>query len=159
MHSPYNSHDSVPISKFVYSKDKSYLQHYRSKRNANRIRRESAKTMTVFDPAYYVRMKQFQYAKERSEFDVDAQDRSLKLSNCYEESNALQCPKYPIYSTARKYGVPSLDWLFDKTNKHQREPTPLQNLNQAPSVHGSRPSKQIRTRHKKSKARKKCHKG
>lgn len=122
------------------------------------IRRESAKTMTVFDPAYYVRMKQFQYAKQRSEFDVDPQDHSLKLSKCYEESNALQCPKYPIYSTVRKYGVPSLDWLFDKANQHQREPTPLQNLKQAPFVQGSQSSKHIRTRHKKSKARKKCHK-
>lgn len=94
----YSIDESVPISKFVYKKDQSYLYYYQKKKNANQIRRNCFKTMNIFEPVYYVRMMEYQNIQQKVRFH---EPYSFDIEALAKDSNDLQCPRFSRYSDSK----------------------------------------------------------
>lgn len=121
----YTLDESVPISKFVYKKDRSYIQDYRKKKNANQIRRDCFRTMSYFEPAYYVKMMEYQQIQEKARYRNPSQvPFYISIDTLAKNSSDLQCPHFSRLSNSRNMSLSSLSWVASSrpsSNLHKKK--------------------------------------
>lgn len=104
----YSIDESVPISKFVYKKDQSYLYYYQKKKNANQIRRNCFKTMNIFEPVCYVKMMEYQQIQQKVKYH---EPYSFDIETLAKDSSDLNCPHFSRYSGSKNLYSSSLNRL------------------------------------------------
>ena len=121
----YTLDESVPISKFVYKKDRSYILDYRKKKNANQIRRDCFRSMNYFEPTYYVKMMEYQQIQEKAKYRNPSQiPFTISIDTLAKNSSDLQCPRFSRYSNSKNMSMSSLSWLPSSrpnTNLHKKK--------------------------------------